>query len=928
MDRDFYSFARLCDVKLPLTIRIASLQGKSLPKHDLFITLCLFAENKTLTPVYQTAYKAFRQTKNDQSISFEPIKDSIGEKGLSRDFNELIVFPIRLADLPLSSQITFTVWDAASIEEIEAEEAKSKGEKATNENRESVRIANGQPMAKVLGGTTMRLFGKKGTLKKASHRLYLWKGKEADGSFETSTPSKVDSMTGTEENGGNGKKKDQMARLEKLIKMHERNDLPHLLWLDKLAYRQIEKIHLEESLQSEDIFLYVDLPRFEIPIVYCEQEASLPTPTAAIGSQAHQTGSGTINEANLGPNAGTSSASRGIDASLFTVYDGDMLMERENPVEAKHRRLVRSHRSGPLDRELKPNANVRDELNEILSYPPTRTLTSAESDLIWSFRFYLTRFPGGLTKFLKSVSWSDQSEAKQATETLMPMWSEIGMDDALELLGPGFKDARVRAYAVRTLERADDEELLLYLLQLVQALKFDVLSFRKETPNTSFHTANDVQSNASSATVVDSGLADLLIKRAVNNEVFGNDLYWYLEVECEDHKYSKMFKRVRTMLLDRLNRSESGIQLRETFKRQTDLLKLLSSYAKDLRLSKDARPKKIDKLRTLLNDHKNNLSHFEPPLMLPLDARINTSGIRVERSTIFKSSLFPLLLHFERSSLTSSGNTNETPTNVNPQSEDYAVIFKNGDDMRQDQLVIQLFTLMDRLWRNENLDLCIMPYKVMATGSTDGMMQYIESMSLAAILAQYGNSLLNFLRSHFPDQGEEGVYGVKASVFDTYVRSCAGYCVITYILGVGDRHMDNLLLTPDGHFFHVDFGYILNRDPKPFPPPVKVSREMVDAMGGTQSPHYLKFKKFCFTAFITLRKNANLILNLINLMIDANVTDIRFEPDKAVLKVQEKFKLDLTDEEAIAAFDEMLNETSYITVMLDRLHDAAQFFRS
>lgn len=43
------------------------------------------------------------------------------------------------------------------------------------------------------------------------------------------------------------------------------------------------------------------------------------------------------------------------------VLDPDF--QRENPVEAKHRRLVRSHRNGPLDRDLKPNPKIRDELN-------------------------------------------------------------------------------------------------------------------------------------------------------------------------------------------------------------------------------------------------------------------------------------------------------------------------------------------------------------------------------------------------------------------------------------------------------------------------------------------------------------------------------------------------------------------------------------
>ena len=53
----------------------------------------------------------------------------------------------------------------------------------------------------------------------------------------------------------------------------------------------------------------------------------------------------------------------------------------------------------------------------------------------------------------------------------------------------------------------------------------------------------------------------------------------------------------------------------------------------------------------------------------------------------------------------------------------YPVIFKTGDDLRQDQLIVQIITLMDRLLRKENLDLRITPYKVLATGSDHGILQ-------------------------------------------------------------------------------------------------------------------------------------------------------------------------------------------------------------
>ena len=188
-------------------------------------------------------------------------------------------------------------------------------------------------------------------------------------------------------------------------------------------------------------------------------------------------------------------------------------------------------------------------------------------------------------------------------------------------------------------------------------------------------------------------------------------------------------------------------------RRQGLMVDTLAKRARELRTSKDPRPKKIEKLRSIILDSKNNLSSMQA-LPLPLDAKIEVTGIIAEKSSVFKSSLYPLLLYFQ----TSDGS-------------EFPVIFKDGDDMRQDQLVIQLFTLMDQLLRKENLDLKLSPYNVLATGPLQGMVQFIPSKTIAAIVSEHGN-LLNYLRAHHPDEGSVGTSGVEPSVVDTFVRSC------------------------------------------------------------------------------------------------------------------------------------------------------------
>jgi phosphatidylinositol 3-kinase len=110
---------------------------------------------------------------------------------------------------------------------------------------------------------------------------------------------------------------------------------------------------------------------------------------------------------------------------------------------------------------------------------------------------------------------------------------------------------------------------------------------------------------------------------------------------------------------------------------------------------------------------------------------------------------------------------------------------------------------------------------------------------------------------------------------------------------------------------------------------MKLAREMVDAMGGATSEHYKQFKSYCFIAFSILRKSANLILNLFALMVDAGIPDIQVEPDKAVMKVQEKFRLDLTEEEAIHHFQGLINDSvsALFPQVIETIHKWAQYWR-
>jgi phosphatidylinositol 3-kinase len=118
------------------------------------------------------------------------------------------------------------------------------------------------------------------------------------------------------------------------------------------------------------------LPKFDFPVVYGEMEYNLPGPFTIVQTSTNQNINDddpliTAMSQQIYPDNSNTIVDRHTSMHYSIILDPDF--QRENPVEAKHRRLVRSHRNGPLDRDLKPNPKIRDELNVCVKLTNDRT---------------------------------------------------------------------------------------------------------------------------------------------------------------------------------------------------------------------------------------------------------------------------------------------------------------------------------------------------------------------------------------------------------------------------------------------------------------------------------------------------------------------------------------------------------------------------
>jgi len=836
---------------------------------------------------------------------------------------------------------------------------------------------------------------------------------------------------------------------------------------DREAWLRAVHTTAAERAMAGRAFLSLELPSLEHPVLYEEKPyAAAPTVPkidkafrdlragddgalprrgsgAGLGAAGAADDDVTVNvvEATLADMGITASSKHGSGGSLFDLYgasDGDAKPRREprgpaarerrdvfvydyedaprggasNPIEDKYRALARDATRALVDRELKPNVDEARAIAKIVSAPGD-ALSPRDKELLWKFRYTLVTDKHALPKFLLSVDWRVEAELAQVRELLAAWRSRAPVDiaDALKLLGPekAFQHEVVRAFAVDALRAASDEELVAYLLQLVQALRYEArrdAALSEAAPAEASRGGKDVVEmeradggRGAKKKGARSPLAAFLSERAARSLSVANFVWWYLKVGAEDasdEAACATYRVFRGRFAEDLATRAPDVYA--TLRAQEELVVSVleaQSRAKEEKGRKDLKEEALRKSLSQLRVPRLVTARGVP---MPLDPTVSVTGLHdpARAPKIYRSAMYPALVAFERkpeppdaaalaaraaapppppararaapppaerkprsSSLGGDGSffdalataafgsdAGKDVVELEPAEGDrgsgdggrgsgaappapYRVIVKNGDDLRQDQLVLQFVLLMDLLLKRVNLDLKLTCYRALATGASSGLLQFVEdSAAISSILADHGGSITAFLRRWNPDR--RAADGVSAEARDNFTRSCAGYCVITYLLGIGDRHLDNIMIAKDGRLFHIDFGFILGKDPKPYPPPFRLTKEMAEAMGYPDDPNYTqKFKTKCCQAYTCLRKHAPLLLNLMSLMKDAGIEHLSEESDVKLAKFQDRFRLDLSDEDAERFFLSLINESlnALVPVVLEKFHKIAVWMK-
>jgi phosphatidylinositol 3-kinase len=237
------------------------------------------------------------------------------------------------------------------------------------------------------------------------------------------------------------------------------------------------------------------------------------------------------------------------------------------------------------------------------------------------------------------------------------------------------------------------------------------------------------------------------------------------------------------------------------------------------------------------------------PIIYPLDP--NYMILKINNRIVLNSNTKPIIIDAE---ITNKSNIGDT--------KNVKFIIKRDKNLRKEQIISCLIDVLQykiNSYKNENYlltpnqDEINMPtYQILMITGDIGLIEYIEDSITLRLINENGYTLQNYILNHNSNLTLD-------MIKNRFVYSLSISSSISYIIGLGDRHLDNIMINKRGQIFHIDYGYIMENPITTFfeMPQIKVTNDIIDFLGGTQSKYYDNFKKMVIKIYNILRANKN-----------------------------------------------------------------------
>ncbi|XP_022832165.1 phosphatidylinositol 4-kinase alpha isoform X4 [Spodoptera litura] len=493
----------------------------------------------------------------------------------------------------------------------------------------------------------------------------------------------------------------------------------------------------------------------------------------------------------------------------------------------------------------------------------------------------------------------------------MITWARVSPVEALSYFSRQYPPHPLSAQAaVSTLTSYPSSAVLLYIPQLVQALRHDTMGY----------------------------VAELIKSLAKKSQVVAHQLIWNMhtnlytdeEMHNKDPALFDILESLTKNIVDRLSGPAKAF-----YEREFDFFSQITNISGIIRPF----PKGAERKRACLEALKT--VKVQPGCYLPSNPDSMVIDIDYKSGTPMQSAAkAPYLARFrvrkygidEMEAVAMAISAGEDPPTEDGKDRFtgiaaevwQAAIFKVGDDVRQDMLALQVISLFKNIFQQVGLDLYLFPYKVVATAPGCGV---IECVPNAKSRDQLGRQTDIGMYEYFIKKyGDESTREFQAAR-RCFVTSMAAYSVIGFLLQIKDRHNGNIMLDVDGHIIHIDFGFMFESSPGGnlgFEPDIKLTDEMVMVMGGKmEAPPFRWFCELCVQAFLAVRPYQEAIISMVSLMLDTGLPCFR---GQTIRLLRSRFAPNSTEKEA-AAYMLSVIRNSFLNFRT-RTYDMIQYYQN